>query len=100
MTTRRIWTVALLLVALWTMAALVGWGLIDLVGGFAVDRADVAARDPDHVAWIAWFFDTLRGLGVAAVVAAWLIVTTVILGIAALLARATRDRGRFTDARR
>lgn len=98
--TRGVWIVAWVLVAVWSLAALVGYGVIDLFGTFAVERADLAARDPDQVAWIAWFFDTLRDFGLLAVGALWLLVSAAILGVAALVARATRDRERFTDARR
>ncbi|MGJ3263871.1 MAG: hypothetical protein ACFE0R_11610 [Salinarimonas sp.] len=98
---RRIaWIVAWVLVAIWSLAALLAWGAVDLVGGFAVERADMAARDPEHVAWIAWVFDTLRDLGLAAIVAIWLVTSAITLGAAALIAKATRDRERFTDARR
>jgi ABC-type Na+ efflux pump permease subunit len=98
--TRGVWIVAWVLVAVWSLAALVGYGVIDLFGTFAVERADLAARDPDQVAWIAWFFETLRDLGLFAVGALWLLVSAAILGVAALVAKATRDRERFTDARR
>jgi hypothetical protein len=97
---RTVWIVAWMLVAVWSIAALVGYGVIDLFGTFAVNRADLAARDPEQVAWIAWFFETVRDLGLFAVVAAWLIVSAAILGIAGLIAKAKRDRARFTDARR
>ncbi|GGK43808.1 hypothetical protein [Salinarimonas ramus] len=100
MTTRRVWIVAWAIVALWSLAALLGYGAVDLVGGFAVNRADLAARDPEQVAWIAWFFDTIRDLGLFAIVAIWLVVGAIVLGIAALVAKATGDRERFTDARR
>ncbi len=98
MTSRRIWIVAWALVALWTLAALAGYGVVDLLGGVAVERADVAARDPEHVAWIVWFFDLVRDLGLAAIVFAWAVVTAVILGIGALLAKITRDRADIRDA--
>lgn len=98
--TRGVWIVAWVLVAVWSLAALVGYGVIDLFGTFAVERADLAARDPDQVAWIAWFFETLRDLGLFAVGALWLLVSAAILGVAALVAKARRDRERFTDARR
>ena len=97
---RMVWLVAWLLVGLWTLAALAGFGLVDLVGGFAVDSADVAARDPDQLAWIAWAFDTLRDLGLAVIVLAWAVIGAIILGVAALITKAMRDRARFTDARR
>lgn len=97
---RGVWIAAWVLVAAWTLAARVGYGVVDLFGTVAVNRADLAARDPDQVAWIAWFFDTVRDLGLFVVVAAWLIVTSAILGIAALIAKAKRDRARVTDARR
>ena len=97
---RGVWIAAWVLVAVWTLAALVGYGVIDLFGTFVVNRADLAARDPDQVAWIAWFFDTIRDLGLFVVGATWLIVTATILGIAALIAKAKRDREHFTDARR
>jgi len=97
---RGVWVIAWILVAVWSLAALVGYDVIDLFGTFAVNRADLAARDPDQIAWIAWFFDTVRDLGLFAVGAAWLIVSAAILGIAWLIAKAKRDRERFTDARR
>lgn len=100
MTTRAIWIVAWTIVAVWSLAALLGYGAVDLVGGFAVDRADLAARDPEQAAWIAWFFDTLRDLGLFAIVAVWLVVAALVLGIAALVARARRDRDRFSGGRR
>lgn len=91
---RGVWIVAWILVAVWSLAALVGYGVIDLFGTFAVNRADLAARDPDQVAWIAWFFETLRDLGLLAVGALWLLVSAAILGVAALVAKARRDRAR------
>ncbi|WP_349367434.1 hypothetical protein [Salinarimonas sp.] len=97
---RGVWIVAWILVAVWSLAALVGYGVIDLFGTFAVERADLAARDPDQVAWIAWFFETLRDLGLLAVGALWLLVSAAILGVAALVAKAKRDRSRFTDGTR
>ncbi|MGP9820533.1 hypothetical protein ACTZWW_11000 [Salinarimonas sp. NSM] len=99
--TRRLaWTIAWILVALFSLVALAAWGAVDLVGGFAVDRADMAARDPEQVAWIAWLFDTLRDFGLAAIVAIWLVASAITLGTAAVIGKATRDRERFSDGRR
>lgn len=85
-----VWVIAMILVGLWTLAALVGYGAIDLLGTFAVDRAGTTATEPAHVDGIARLFRALRDLGLFAVIALWFAVTAVILLIAAVLARFVR----------
>ena len=80
-----VWVIAIVLVGLWTLAALVGYGAIDLLGTVAADRAGTTATDPDHIAGIARLFRGLRDLGLFAVVALWLVVTALILLVAAAI---------------
>lgn len=85
-----IWAAAFVLVGAWTLLALLGYGALDFLGTFAVERADTAATRPEDVAGIARLFALLRDLGLFAVIVLWFCVSAVILLIAAALARLVR----------
>jgi hypothetical protein len=84
---RLIWIVAWLVVAAWSLVAWGSYGLVGLFGDVAVRNADILTGHPETVEFLSWALATLRSLGLFAVVAVWAVVSLLILGAAAVLAK-------------
>lgn len=95
---RLLWVLAWIGVALWSLFAWGAYGLLDFFGNVAVRNADIVSDHPETVEFLSWAFATLQGLGLAAVVVVWGVVSLLILAIPAVvgfvLGRVNPGRGR------
>lgn len=82
---RVVWVLAWIGVAIWSLFAWGAYGLLGFFGDIAVRNADIVTRHPETVEWLSWALATLRGLGLAAVIIVWGLVSLLILGVAAIL---------------
>jgi len=78
---RLAWSVAAILVGLWSLLAWGAYGLIDLFGSTMARNADVVTSHPGTVEWLSWSLAALRNLGLAAVVFVWGLVALLILAV-------------------
>ena len=82
---RLLWILAWIAVAIWSLFAWGAYGLLDLFGGVAARNADIVTGHPETVEWLSWGLTTLRGLGLAAIVVVWGVVSLLILAVPAVL---------------
>ena len=82
---RLLWILAWIGVAVWSLFAWGAYGLLDLFGNVAARNADIVSNHPETVEWLSWAITTLRGLGLAAVVFVWGLVSLLILAVPAVL---------------
>jgi hypothetical protein len=80
---RLLWILAWIAVAVWSLFAWGAYGLLDLFGGLASRNADVVTSNPETVEWLSWGLSTLSGLGLAAIVVVWGVVSLLILAVPA-----------------
>jgi hypothetical protein len=81
---RALWVLAWIGVALWSLFAWGAYGLLDVFGGIAARNADVVTSQPEAVEWLSWALSTLKGLGLAAIVVVWGLVSLLILAVPAV----------------
>ena len=84
---RLVWAVGWVFVAVWSLVAWGSYGLLNVFGDFAARNADVVIDHPESVELLAWGLASLQGLGLAAIVVVWVIVSLVILAATAVLAK-------------
>ncbi|HZH53430.1 MAG TPA: hypothetical protein VEZ16_16310 [Microvirga sp.] len=97
---RLLWALAWICVALWSLFAWGAYGLFDLFGGVAIRNADIVTGHPETVEWLSWALGVLRGLGLAAIVVVWAVISLLILAVPAILGLFlghTEPRGRERD---
>ncbi len=84
---RLVWALGWIAVAVWSLVAWSSYGLLELFGGLAARTADWVIGQPEGVEMFSWAVTALQGLGLAAIVTVWAIVSLVILAVTAVLAR-------------
>ena len=84
--TRIVWWGAAVGAAFWSVFALVGYAVVDTVGSGASSNDTVPGFPPEAFTF-AWIAARAHGLGLFAVLAAWLVGLAVIFGGAALFQR-------------
>jgi hypothetical protein len=93
-----VWMLAWASVALWSLVAWMGHGLVGFAGDVVADNADVAPVTPEGVELLSGLVDWIAWAGQGAVVAVWAIGALAILAAAAVVVRLLGGRG--TPARR
>jgi hypothetical protein len=88
--TKLFWILGWIGVAIWSLLALGAYGLVDLFGGLLARNADVVGGQPEAVEWLAWILNGLKGLGLAAIVVVWAVVSLGILAVPWLFSRLAR----------
>lgn len=84
---RLLWLVAWFAFGIWSLLAWGVYGVVKLFGGLAARNADAFSQDPKTVEWLSWAFNALAGLGLAAVLLVWGLVSLAILGVPWILSR-------------
>jgi hypothetical protein len=84
---RLIWILGWIVVAIWSLVAWGSYGLLNVFGDIAARNADLVTNVPEAVEWLAFAVTSLQGLGLAAIVVVWAIVSLLILAVSAVLAR-------------
>ncbi|MFN4011602.1 MAG: hypothetical protein ACK4K8_16755 [Pannonibacter sp.] len=82
-----IWILALVAIAVWSLVAWAGHGLLDWTTDLAAENADKVSSVPEIVEWLSW---SLRSLGNASeiiVLIVWAIGSIMIVGSAGLANR-------------
>jgi hypothetical protein len=87
-----VWILAWISVAIWSLVAWAGHGLLGFAGGMVADNADVAPVTPEGVELLSGLADWMTWAGQGAVVVVWAVGALAILGVAALVARLLRPR--------
>lgn len=82
-----VWFVAWFCVGLWSVIAVVGYWLIDVLTGIAANNADKIGSDPETAEFINWLALLLQGIGSVTAVILWAVITIAILGIAWFITR-------------
>lgn len=82
---RLLWILAWMAVAIWSLFAWGAYGLLDFFGGVAARNADFVTAHPETVEWLSWALNTLRSLGLGAIVVVWGLVSLLILAVPAVL---------------
>jgi hypothetical protein len=82
---RLLWILAWFGVVVWSLFAWGAYGLIDLFGNVAARNADIVTDHPETVEWLSWTLTILQGLGLAAIVVVWGLVSLLILAVPAVL---------------
>jgi len=84
---RLVWAAAWAAVALWSLIAWGAYGLVDVFGGLLAGGAGSIGVDPSAGAFVAWIISALKGLGLFAIVAVWLLVSAAILSVGFVLSK-------------
>ncbi len=96
-----IWMIAFVAIAVWSLIAWVGHGLLDWTTDWAADNADKVSSVPEIVEWLSW---SLRSLGNASefiVVIVWALGSILIIGAAGLSSRFFAGRKtKFADLKK
>lgn len=93
---RLIWVLAWIAVAIWSLVAFAGYGLVDVLGGVLARNADAFADRPETVETLFKLLNGLKSFGLAAILVLWGAVSLAILGVPWFLGRAVstpRDPG-------
>lgn len=73
--------------AIWSLFAWGGYGLINVIGEFFARNADAVSGHPETVEWLSWFILVIKRAGLAAVVVIWAIGAALIGGFGFLITR-------------
>lgn len=96
-----IWMLAFVAIAVWSLVAWIGHGLLDWTTDWAADNADKVSSVPQIVEWLSW---GLRGLGNASeiiVLIVWAVGSILIIAAAGLANRFLAGRqAKFADLRK
>lgn len=93
---KLLWAVAWTVVAVWSLFALAGYGLVDLFGGVLARNADMLSDNPETVETLFNLLSGVRSFGLGAILTVWGAVCLAILSVPWLmgrLARAPADLG-------
>jgi hypothetical protein len=82
-----LWLCAWVAVAVWSIVALLAYGLIDASGELAMRNADAFSADPDTVVWIWRVFNWIHGLSTSIAMVVWGVVSLAILSVPWLFGR-------------
>ncbi|MBM3573189.1 MAG: hypothetical protein FJX52_12670 [Alphaproteobacteria bacterium] len=77
-----LWLLALVAAILWSLLAWGAYAVIGAIGALIAANADWLAQHAERAAGLSWFTDGLTSLGLAGVVAVWLIGLAVIAAAA------------------
>jgi hypothetical protein len=76
-----LWLCAWVAVAVWSIVALLTYGLLDAAGELAMRNADAFSADPETVEWIWRVFSWLHGLSTSIALVIWGVVALAILSV-------------------
>lgn len=78
---RLLWFLGWTGTALWSLFALMAYGVVDVVGRSAMRNADAFSTDPETVEWLFGLFSWGRGLSVSVILVVWGVVSLAILSV-------------------
>lgn len=93
---RLLWVLAWIAVAVWSLVAFAGYGLVDVLGGVLARNADMLSDRPETVETLFKVLNGLKSFGLAAILLVWGAVSLAILGVPWFVSRAVsapRDLG-------
>jgi hypothetical protein len=82
-----IWSVATVAVALWSLVAWAGHGLLDWSSDWAAANADQVSSVPEIVEWLSWALRSIGNASEIIVVIVWALGSILIIGLAGIANR-------------
>ena len=82
-----IWSVATVAVALWSLVAWAGQGLLDWSSDWAAANADQVSSVPEIVEWLSWALRSIGNASEIIVVIVWALGSVLIIGLAGIANR-------------
>jgi hypothetical protein len=96
-----IWMLAFVAIAVWSLVAWVGHGLLDWTTDLAADNADKVSSVPEIVAWLSWGLRSLGNASEIIVLIVWAIGSILIIAAAGLANRFLAGRkAKFADLKK
>ncbi|MGY6251386.1 hypothetical protein ACXIUS_28270 [Bosea thiooxidans] len=93
-----IWMLALVAIAVWSLVAWAGHGLLDLTSDWAAANADKISSVPEIVEWLSWALRSLGNASEIVVLIVWALGSILIIGAAGLASRVLAGRkAKLTD---
>ena len=84
---RAVWLFGWIGVAVWSLTCAVFYGVVNMIGGWAVRNADMVSSDPQVVEWTWRVLSAVHSLSTGAVLVGWGLVSLMILAVPWLLDR-------------
>lgn len=82
-----IWMLAFAAIAVWSLTAWVGHGLLDWTSDWAAANADKVSSVPEIVEWLSWGLRSLGNASEIIVLIVWALGSILIIGAAGLASR-------------
>jgi F0F1-type ATP synthase membrane subunit a len=82
-----IWTLAIVVIAVWSLVAFAGHGLLDWTSDWAAANADKVSSVPEIVEWLSWGLRSLGNASEIIVLIVWALGSILIIGAAGLASR-------------
>jgi hypothetical protein len=82
-----IWSIATVAVALWSLVAWAGHGLLDWSSDWAAANADQVSSVPEIVEWLSWALRSIGNASEIIVVIVWALGSILIIGLAGIANR-------------
>lgn len=82
-----IWSFATVAVALWSLVAWAGHGLLDWSSDWAAANADQVSSVPEIVEWLSWALRSIGNASEIIVVIVWALGSILIIGLAGIASR-------------
>lgn len=93
-----IWMLALVAIAIWSLIAFAGHGLLDWTSDWAAENADKVSSVPEIVEWLSWGLRNLGNASEIIVLIVWGFGSIMIIGAAGLANRLFAGRkAKFSD---
>ncbi len=87
-----IWMLAFVAIAVWSLIAWVGHGLLDWTSDLAADNADKVSSVPEVVEWLSWGLRSLGNASEIIVLIVWAVGSILIIAAAGLANRLLAGR--------
>ena len=92
---RAVWLLGWIGVAIWSLTCAIFYGVVNVIGGWAVRNADMVSSDPQVVEWTWRVLSAVHSLSTGAVLVGWGLVSLMILAVPWLLGRLAGSEARM-----